>query len=311
MIAEGTVLAELAFARPPVGAYTIQAMIAATHASATIASQTNWPLIVAFYDLLLRAEPSPVVALNRAVAIAMRDGPAAGLALIDPLASGELATYRFAHAARADLLRRRRDELVMMPHAIRRVYVARRARTAASLAIALVGTGLLAIAAKPAWAQFLAKGLPGINPAVLCTLIIAMWLVGLFAYFAARAVDEHRFAVAMSKLVMPSKDASVDVAYCTGVFMHLDEWDRFRYVTEAFRVLRAGGRLYIDNFNLLSEEGWTLFESLCRLDPVARPANISKSSTPEELRLYATRAGFANVRVRTGGLWVSVFGEKR
>lgn len=106
MIAEGTVLAELAFARPPVGAYTIQAMIAATHASATIASQTNWPLIVAFYDLLLRAEPSPVVALNRAVAIAMRDGPAAGLALIDPLASGELATYRFAHAARADLLRR-------------------------------------------------------------------------------------------------------------------------------------------------------------------------------------------------------------
>ena len=106
MIAEGTVLAELAFARPPVGAYTIQAMIAATHASATIASQTNWPLIVAFYDLLLRAEPSPVVALNRVVAIAMRDGPAAGLALIDPLASGELATYRFAHAARADLLRR-------------------------------------------------------------------------------------------------------------------------------------------------------------------------------------------------------------
>ena len=105
-------------------------------------------------------------------------------------------------------------------------------------------------------------------------------------------------------------DASIDVAYCTGVFMHLDEWDRYRYVTEAFRVLKPGGRLYIDNFNLLSEEGWSLFVTLCRLDPVARPANISKSSTPEELRLFVTRAGFGQIRVRTGGLWVSVFAEK-
>jgi hypothetical protein len=116
-----------------------------------------------------------------------------------------------ATARRADLLRRRRDELVMMPHAIRRVFVARRARTAASLAIALVGGVLLVIAAKPAWAAFLAKGLPGINPAVLCTLIIAMWLVGLFTYFAARAFDEHRFAVAMSRLVMPGADVNEDV----------------------------------------------------------------------------------------------------
>ncbi|HEX5061063.1 MAG TPA: hypothetical protein VFV99_16975 [Kofleriaceae bacterium] len=115
------------------------------------------------------------------------------------------------NARRADLLRRRRDELVMMPHAIRRVYVARRARTAASVAIAFVGTALLAVAAKPAWAAYLAKGLPGINPAVLCTGIVAMWLVGLFTYFAARAVDEHRFAVAMSKLVMPGKDVNADV----------------------------------------------------------------------------------------------------
>jgi hypothetical protein len=114
-------------------------------------------------------------------------------------------------ARRADLLRRRRDELVMMPHAIRRVYVARRARTAASLAIALVGSAMLVVAAKPAWTAFLAQGLPGINPAVLCTLTIAMWLVGLFTYFAARAVDEHRFAVAMSKLVLPGKDVNADV----------------------------------------------------------------------------------------------------
>jgi len=106
LIAEGTALAEQAFAAPPVGAYTIQAMIAATHAAAPAAARTNWSRIVALYDLLLQADPSPVVALNRAVAIAMRDGPAAGLALIDPLATGELATYRFTHAARADLLRR-------------------------------------------------------------------------------------------------------------------------------------------------------------------------------------------------------------
>lgn len=116
-----------------------------------------------------------------------------------------------ATARRADLLRRRRDELVMMPHAIRRVYVARRARTAASVAVALLGSALLVIAAKPAWAAVLAMGLPGINPAVLCTLIIAMWLVGLFAYFAARAFDEHRFAIAMTRLVMPGADINADV----------------------------------------------------------------------------------------------------
>jgi transcription elongation GreA/GreB family factor len=106
LIAEGIALAGLAFARPPLAIYTIQAMIAATHASAREATDTDWSRIVGYYDLLLRADPSPIVALNRAVAIAMRDGPAAGLALIDPLAAGDLANYRFAHAARADLLRR-------------------------------------------------------------------------------------------------------------------------------------------------------------------------------------------------------------
>ncbi len=106
LIAEGTALAQLSFARPPVASYTIQAMIAATHAAAREAADTDWARIVGLYDLLLRAEPSAVVALNRAVAMAMRDGPEAGLAIIDPLAAGELANYRFAHAARADLLRR-------------------------------------------------------------------------------------------------------------------------------------------------------------------------------------------------------------
>ena len=99
----------------------------------------------------------------------------------------------------------------MMPHAIRRVYVARRARTAASVAIALIGAMLLVVAATPTWAAFLARGMPGINPGILCTLVVAMWLVGMFAYVAARAIDEHRFAVAMSRLVMPGADLNEDL----------------------------------------------------------------------------------------------------
>jgi RNA polymerase sigma-70 factor (ECF subfamily) len=107
LIAEGTALAQLAFAAPPVGTYTIQALIAATHAAAREATDTDWRRIVSLYDLLVQAEPGPITELNRAVAVAMRDGPDAGLALIEPLVTGPLATYRFAHAARADLLRRK------------------------------------------------------------------------------------------------------------------------------------------------------------------------------------------------------------
>jgi RNA polymerase sigma-70 factor (ECF subfamily) len=90
-----------------VGAYTLQAAISATHAAAPHSAATDWPRIVAWYDMLLRAVPSPVIELNRAVAVAMRDGPLAGLALIDEiLARGELTDYHLAHAARADLCRR-------------------------------------------------------------------------------------------------------------------------------------------------------------------------------------------------------------
>jgi len=98
-----------------------------------------------------------------------------------------------------------------MPHAIRRVYVARRARIAASLVVSLTGTMLIVTALSPGLAKFFARGLPGINPAVLCTLVIAAWLAGLFAYAFARALDEHRFAVAMSHYVMPSKDLDNDI----------------------------------------------------------------------------------------------------
>jgi RNA polymerase sigma-70 factor (ECF subfamily) len=106
-IEEGTALVKRATATPTIGTYTLQAAIAAVHAQAVDAASTDWAEIVRLYDILATAEPSPVVALNRAVALAMRDGPEAGLAIIDALlAEGMLADYRFAHSARADLLRR-------------------------------------------------------------------------------------------------------------------------------------------------------------------------------------------------------------
>jgi RNA polymerase sigma-70 factor (ECF subfamily) len=106
-IAEGIALVEQALSSPRFGAYSLQAAIAAVHAEAPPPNRTDWPQIVALYDVLLRANPSPVVALNRAVAVAMCDGPAVGLALIDSLlAQSDLADYHLAHSARADLCRR-------------------------------------------------------------------------------------------------------------------------------------------------------------------------------------------------------------
>ena len=106
-IAEGLGLVERAISSRRFGPYTLQAAIAAVHAEAPGAAQTDWRQIVALYDVLLRAEPSPVVELNRAAAIAMRDGPEAGLALVDRiLARDDLTDYHLAHAARADLCRR-------------------------------------------------------------------------------------------------------------------------------------------------------------------------------------------------------------
>src|SRR5712692_8050109 len=106
-IAEGTSLVERALSSRRIGPYTLQAAIAAVHAQAPNDAATDWVQIVGLYDVLMRAEPSPVVELNRAVAVAMRGGPAAGLALIDAiLARGDLGNYHLAHAARADLCRR-------------------------------------------------------------------------------------------------------------------------------------------------------------------------------------------------------------
>jgi len=106
-IAEGKSLLERALSSRRFGPYTLQAAIAAVHAEAPSAAATDWAQIVALYGLLAQLEPSPVVELNRAVAVAMRDGPLTGLELIDAiLARGHLSDYHLAHAARADLSRR-------------------------------------------------------------------------------------------------------------------------------------------------------------------------------------------------------------
>jgi RNA polymerase sigma-70 factor (ECF subfamily) len=114
-IEEGCRLVEKAIRAGPVGPYQLQAAIAAVHGEALTAGETDWPQIVGLYDLLMMVEPTPVVKLNRAVAVAMRDGPEKGLEIIDRIVQrGELADYHLAHAARADLLRRlgRADEAI-------------------------------------------------------------------------------------------------------------------------------------------------------------------------------------------------------
>jgi RNA polymerase sigma-70 factor (ECF subfamily) len=114
-IDEGSRLVEQALRSPPVGRYVLQAAIAAVHAESPNAESTDWRQIVGLYDILVRVDPTPVVELNRAVAVAMADGAAAGLALIDAILDrGELTEYYLAHSARADLCRRlgRRDDAV-------------------------------------------------------------------------------------------------------------------------------------------------------------------------------------------------------
>ncbi|HEX5719919.1 MAG TPA: DUF6596 domain-containing protein, partial [Thermoanaerobaculia bacterium] len=106
-IAEASALVRQALSSRQIGLYTIQAAIAGVHAETPTAADTDWDQIVGLYDLLMQADPSPVVELNRAVGVAMRDGPEAGLALVDAiLARGDLSDYHLAHAARADLCRR-------------------------------------------------------------------------------------------------------------------------------------------------------------------------------------------------------------
>jgi RNA polymerase sigma-70 factor (ECF subfamily) len=107
LITEGLALVTRALSTQRIGPYSIQAAIAAVHAEAAEADKTDWPQIVGLYDVLIRIEPSPIVELNRAVAVAMRDGPLAGLTLIEAILNrGDLTEYHLAYASRADLCRR-------------------------------------------------------------------------------------------------------------------------------------------------------------------------------------------------------------
>lgn len=105
---------------------------------------------------------------------------------------------------------------------------------------------------------------------------------------------------------------SVDLAYSTVVFMHLDEWERYSYIQEGWRVLRPGGRMFVDNVNLLSDEGWEFFlNTMAQYRPSERPPHISKTSTPQELETYFRHAGFQDIRQREDNLWIGTYGAKR
>ena len=108
----------------------------------------------------------------------------------------------------------------------------------------------------------------------------------------------------------PLTDEMAEVVYCTVVFMHLEEWDRFNYILEAHRVLREGGRIFVDNVNLCSDLGWKVFEVHRQLPPTQRAPHITKHSTAAELTTYLERAGFREVQSREIGEWVQAWGRK-
>ena len=106
--------------------------------------------------------------------------------------------------------------------------------------------------------------------------------------------------------------SSVDKVYCIVVFMHLDEWERYNYIKESFRVLKDGGELLVNNINICSKEGWKLFLEHCTIEPKDRPLNISKTSTSTEIENYFDKVGFSDIITTKDdtSLWLTVCGKK-
>lgn len=131
--------------------------------------------------------------------------------------------------------------------------------------------------------------------------------------FAAERLREFpnvEFVELSGNDLRPIANNSIDVVYCTVVFMHLESWDRYAYVEEAFRVLRPGGKLYVDNVDLCSDGGWAIFETHRRFPIDQRPDHITVCSTPQELQEYLKRAGFEAIESHAGGELISVWGRK-
>jgi ubiquinone/menaquinone biosynthesis C-methylase UbiE len=108
----------------------------------------------------------------------------------------------------------------------------------------------------------------------------------------------------------PIASESMDVIYCTVVFPHLSQWDRYSYIEDAFRVLRPGGKLYVDNVNLCSESGWRIFQEHRRIPPLERKPEMGECSTPQELMEYLRRAGFESIQNKPGDELIAVWGQK-
>jgi len=108
----------------------------------------------------------------------------------------------------------------------------------------------------------------------------------------------------------PIASASADMVYCTTVFMHLDEWERYNYVAEGFRILKPGGRMIVDNISLATDAGWEIFLAHSKIAPSERPPSISKMSTPQELAIYFSRAGFQMINQAELGPMTITYGHK-
>jgi ubiquinone/menaquinone biosynthesis C-methylase UbiE len=137
--------------------------------------------------------------------------------------------------------------------------------------------------------------------------------VNMLRHAAQRLKDlENVSLIKLTKVSLKEiRDETIDVVYCTVVFMHLYEWDRYTYVKEAYRVLTPGGRCFFDNLDIASKTGWKTFTEGLQLDIDKRPANLSMTSTGEELETYAIKAGFSDIKIhRWDDAWVAVTGVK-